>query len=206
MRKFIFKDKNKEVLLPVTPPSFAIDYGINIETVNIHTIGDVNIVGEKRLGMITLDCMLPAKDYPFSFAREEPYEYVDQFKKWIDDKEIIRFIITGTPNNIPVIIESISISEKDGTNDVYATIILREYKELGVVKIESAATKNTSRSVETPPVKTRTHKIVRGDTLSAICRKYYGNANLYPKLATVNNIKNPNLIYTGDILKIPEKL
>ena len=47
------------------------------------------------------------------------------------------------------------------------------------------------------------HTVQPGDTLSGICRKYYGNANLYPKLAAYNNIKNPDLIYDGSVLKIP---
>jgi hypothetical protein len=41
-RKFIIK-ASKQITLPVTPESFEVSYGRNIETVNIHEVGDVNI-------------------------------------------------------------------------------------------------------------------------------------------------------------------
>ena len=42
-------------------------------------------------------------------------------------------------------------------------------------------------------------------SLWAICRKFYGDGSLAYKLATANGIKNPNLIYPGQVLAIPDK-
>ena len=44
--------------------------------------------------------------------------------------------------------------------------------------------------------------VKKGDTLSAIAGKYNTN---YKSLAEYNNIKNPNKIYPGQIIKIPNK-
>lgn len=46
------------------------------------------------------------------------------------------------------------------------------------------------------------YKIQKGDTLTAIAKKY---GTTIQTLKKINNIKNVNLIYAGDILKIPEK-
>ena len=46
---------------------------------------------------------------------------------------------------------------------------------------------------------TVTHKVVRGDTLSALAKKYGTTTNAIAKL---NNIKNVNLIYVGQVLTI----
>ena len=46
---------------------------------------------------------------------------------------------------------------------------------------------------------TITHKVVRGDTLWALSRKYGTTVDAIAKL---NNIKNPNLIYVGQVLTI----
>jgi hypothetical protein len=46
---------------------------------------------------------------------------------------------------------------------------------------------------------TVTHKVVRGDTLSALAKKYGTTVNAIAKL---NNIKNVNLIYVGQVLTI----
>ena len=54
--------------------------------------------------------------------------------------------------------------------------------------------------------KSQSYTIKKGDTLSAICRTYYGRstAKYYNALAKVQNgIKNPHLIYAGNTIKIP---
>ena len=50
------------------------------------------------------------------------------------------------------------------------------------------------------------HIVIKGDTLWAIARKYLGDPFLYNKLAENSAIKNPNLIYPGDRVRIIKKL
>ncbi len=47
-----------------------------------------------------------------------------------------------------------------------------------------------------------THKIQSGDTLTSIAKKYNTTVD---EIASLNSIKNKNLIYTGDVLKIPDE-
>lgn len=61
----------------------------------------------------------------------------------------------------------------------------------------------TAKSAVKAAVKARTYTVKRGDTLWAIAKKYYGNGAKYPKIATASKIKNPNLIYVGQKLTIP---
>lgn len=49
-----------------------------------------------------------------------------------------------------------------------------------------------------------TYRIKYGDTLWDISATYYRNPWLYPKLARANSIKNPDLIFAGTRIKIPE--
>ena len=46
-----------------------------------------------------------------------------------------------------------------------------------------------------------------GDTLSAISKQVYGNANLYNKIFEANKpmLKSPDKIYPGQVLRIPEE-
>jgi LysM repeat protein len=57
-----------------------------------------------------------------------------------------------------------------------------------------------------PPIGPRIHEVVKGDTLGAIAKTYYGNASLYPKIFEANRdiLDNPDLIKVGQKLKIPE--
>ena len=197
-----------EIALPVTPPGFEINSGIRIETVNIHTLGDVVIGGYGTLASIKIQCMFPAREYPFSVTGGiGPYDYIDRFKAFCDSRTVLRFIITDTPVNIPVLIADIKYGEKDATGDVYATISLHEYRYVSVTQTQKQdRTGNGSREVETaPPLTMQTYVIVKGDTLWAICRKFYGEPRLCYDLAKYNSIKNANLIYPGNTLNIPDK-
>ncbi|OSI12394.1 peptidoglycan-binding protein LysM [Neisseria canis] len=50
------------------------------------------------------------------------------------------------------------------------------------------------------------HDVVSGDTLSAIAKKYYGDANQYMKIFEANKpmLSDPNKIYPGQKLRIPQ--
>lgn len=211
-RLFIIKnvDMNSEMIMPVTPESFQVSHGINIETINIHTLGDVAIAGYPTLATIKLDLLFPAQNYPFAnfSSLQNPYNYIDLFQKYIDNRANLRFVVSGTLVNIAVKAENIDYGEKDGTNDVYATLTLHERRELkAVTKQSTSKTENLSRSLSSgrATMATQSYTIKRGDTLSAICRKYYGSSYVYKKLAVFNGIKNPNLIYPGHTIKIPPK-
>jgi len=205
--KFIIKDtdKNSEMVLPVTPPSFEISHGINVETINIHTVGDVILPGYTTLSVIRIDCMFPAKQYPFCQpgTKTEPYKYIEKLKLWCDTHAILRFAISKTAVNIQTIITDLSYGEKDGTGDVYATINMREYRKLSVVQVNK--TGNKTRASEKNKLSIEKYVIKEGDNLSTICRKHYGKASLSTKLAKYNGIKNPNRIYAGHTLKLPDK-
>ena len=49
------------------------------------------------------------------------------------------------------------------------------------------------------------HTVESGDTLSAIARKVYGDANKYPVIFEANKpmLSNPDRIYPGQVLRIP---
>ena len=53
----------------------------------------------------------------------------------------------------------------------------------------------------------RVHEVVKGDTLSAIAKKYYGKASEYPKIFEANRdvLKDPDKIFPGQKLRIPEQ-
>ncbi|SFD42796.1 peptidoglycan-binding protein LysM [Paracidovorax konjaci] len=60
-------------------------------------------------------------------------------------------------------------------------------------------------AVDTPEPEGQYHDVVRGDTLSAIAKKYYGDANKYPRIFEANQpmLTHPDKIYPGQKLRIP---
>jgi nucleoid-associated protein YgaU len=51
----------------------------------------------------------------------------------------------------------------------------------------------------------QTYTVVAGDSLSKIAKHFYGDANKWPRIHEANRdqIKNPDLIYPGQKLRIP---
>ena len=49
----------------------------------------------------------------------------------------------------------------------------------------------------------QSYTVQRGDTLSAIAKRFYGHAGEYRRIAEANNIANPDLIHPGQQLVIP---
>ncbi|MEM8926040.1 MAG: peptidoglycan-binding protein LysM [Actinomycetota bacterium] len=49
------------------------------------------------------------------------------------------------------------------------------------------------------------HVVEKGDTLSAIAKKHYGDANKYPQIFEANRpmLKDPDMIFPGQVLRIP---
>jgi len=52
----------------------------------------------------------------------------------------------------------------------------------------------------------KTYTVKSGDTLGKIAQEMYGKASMYPKIFEANTpmLKDPNKIYVGQVLKIPE--
>ncbi len=50
------------------------------------------------------------------------------------------------------------------------------------------------------------YTVVKGDSLGKIAKTYYGNAMKYPEIFEANRpmLKNPDLIYPGQVLRIPK--
>lgn len=54
-----------------------------------------------------------------------------------------------------------------------------------------------------PKINSDTYTVTEGDWLSTISARAYGDVFSYQKIAAANNITDPNLIYPGQVLKLP---
>lgn len=195
----------QELTMPVTPKSYPMAAGRAVERLDMAQTGQIALPGLKSLFSQRLEVMLPAQLYPFCTAEAvaDPQYYLDLLTRWSENGEVCRYIVSGTGINAAVLLGPIEYGEQDGSNDVYAKIPLYEYRYLDEVVVEE--TQNTSRSVEGSSQKTTadSYTVASGDSLWAICKKFYGDGSLAYKLATANGITNPDLIYPGQVLTLP---
>lgn len=124
-----WNNKAEQHQLPVLPSHFEIETSNMNTVVNINDIGNINLIGKSDLKKITLESFFPNQDYTFVATqnRWNPYVYVESIERWRKSGKPIRLIITDTPINLALAIESFTYGERDGSGDVYFVLELAEY-------------------------------------------------------------------------------
>ena len=111
--------------------------------------------------------------------------------------------------NLPGNDLTISYNGADQIVTVSGLVASQEIREKIVIccgNVQSVA--GVADNMESPPEPEGTyHTVVSGDTLSAISKKVYGNANLYNQIFEANRpmLSHPDKIYPGQVLRIPAK-
>lgn len=73
---------------------------------------------------------------------------------------------------------------------------------------ETMTEKLTEKLTESPtkaPKNFQNYTVSQGDTLSSICRKFYGDDTMIKEVLEFNDISDPDKICFGNIIKLPEK-
>ena len=85
------------------------------------------------------------------------------------------------------------------------TQAIKEKVTLCCGNVSSVTSVDNQMTVLNPEPEAQYHDVVHGDTLSAIAKKYYGDANKYPVIFEANKpmLTHPDKIYPGQKLRIP---
>lgn len=210
--EFWLKDRhNVYMRLPVNPESieYSSPFGLNI--VNIASLGEVAIPGERGLKQVSFSSFFP-RDYNASYCEYMdfplPWEWVKKIEEWRDDRRNIRLIIVGTPISIPVFVEEFTLEpEKAGApGDVYYSISLKEYRPIKAKQlVPETKTPKQEQRPKSDKAQPKTHTVAKGDSLFKIAKSVYGDGNQWRKIYEANKSvigKNPDKIYPGQKLVI----
>ena len=106
-------------------------------------------------------------------------------------------------------VKNLEVAYNDGVVELSGTADSAEAMEKAVLMAGNVKGVSEVRSegVNAPPQQAQVayYIIQKGDSLSAIAQKYYGKATEYPRIFDANRevIKNPDLIYPGQKIRIP---
>ena len=209
-------------LLPIAPEKLNIKTNSSNEIITIVSQGDYNILKDIGLKDINFKVLLPGKPYHFIATLDnyqKPIYYLDKIRVYKENKEPIRLIITRTmqtgadifTTNILAAIQDYDIDEEAGEEgDIYLNIKLREHREPTLVTTQVVNNDTETGVVEVVQIVERPakqtpneHRVVSGDTLWSIAKRKLNNGSRYREIAQLNNIQNPNLIFPGQVLKLP---
>lgn len=219
---YFYLDK---LLLPIAPEKLQLKIGNNNKTLTLINEGEINILKKAKLTEIDFDILLPNVKYPFATYNnsfQNASYFLENIEKLKTSEKPFQFIVSRKmPNgkilfdtNIKVSLEDYTISEEAEEGfDVKVTIKLKQYKDYSTKTVQitikqerprPVVVQTPSRPATTAPT-TRTYTVVRGDCLWNIAKKYYGNGSRYTKIYNANRdkIKNPSLIYPGQVFVIP---
>ncbi|OSA84109.1 LysM domain-containing protein [Clostridium botulinum] len=212
-------DGEEGFVLPVLPEKIEFDEDGNNKTYDIINLGEINTINLPKLIEISFESFFPKHKGPYVSSEQlfEPSFYIAKIREWRDKKQKIRFIFTGSPLEINDLftIENFKPSEEGGeVGDVHYSIELKRYKNYAAKKVVIVNKKDSNKkAVKTsnkPPRssntnKPKTHTVSGNDTLWHIAKIYLGDGNKWPQIYNLNKdkIKNPNKIYSGQVLRLP---
>ena len=220
----MYKFYLSNILLPVPPEKLELKIKNNNKTLDLINDGEINILKNAGLTEISFDILLPNTHYPFANYEDgykEASYYLEEIEKLKVNKNPFQFIVTRTkPNNvlmfdtnIKVAIEDYTIKEeaKEGF-DVSVSIKLKQYREYATKTMEitikqerPVATQTQARPVSNSNNTSTSYTVVKGDCLWKIAKRFYGIGSRWTEIYNANKskIKNPNLIYPGQVFVIP---
>lgn len=214
---------NRIVQLPVNPEAISVSIPGSNKGTTVVKLGEITNIGLVGLSSLTIDSFFPSYAYPFVNTAgdfKEPQFYIDFIKEIRNDRKPVRLIITGTEINMLVTIEDFGYDRRWGTDDLDYSLKVKEYKEhtvrmlsslnggystdsSGNVNPVSITNSNSDRPVE--KVTPKTYTVISGDSLWKIAQQQLGNGSRWTEIykLNVNIIKNPSLIYPGQVFVLP---
>ena len=152
------------------------------------------------------------KDEPEEAAKADP-------EKPAFDPAFVADQLRGKVAKLGLPIERLDVGFTGGVATVRGEVPSREVAEKVVIqlgntsiveRVEDHLTVRPPPVVEQgppPPPPAVFYTVVRGDTLSKIAKSQYGDWRRYPEIFEANKpmLKDPDLIYPGQVLRIPGK-
>ena len=208
------KSNSDKFQFPVNPSEVGIQRSYGWESVDLTSMGQYTIGGAKQLDAISLSGFFPYWYDPgyCEYSKiPNPQAASDKISRWAKDKSKLKLTILGDFKYSADVVITGYIPKAQGGHqgDVLFELSLMEFYQPKINKtvLKKVATKPPASKKPVSPNKKNTtaewvHTVVRGDTLWTICKKNYNDGNRCWDLAKKNNIKNANLIFPGQKLRM----
>ena len=180
------------------------------ETAELFDLGEVSRYRPPKLRRFRFGGIFPGEDYGFvtAAALGSPKSYVQAMEQMMASREPSRLVVSGgvRPFSALVTVEGFDWRMQAGEDgDIYYELELREYRESGTAAVVSSGAGSAAQkaAAEKNPAAPAVYVVKKGDTLWAIARRFLGDGRRYREIAAANSVRNPNLIFPGQKLRIP---
>lgn len=188
------------------------------QTYDIINVGEVKLPKGTNLLSFSWSGTLPGKSrkkasYVKTRYWRSPNEIQSIWERWRKNGTKLRLMVTETPINHDVYLDSYTAEATGGNGDYEYDISFVEAKEVAVytvseLNIKPSTVANSNSTTSRPPAAAaaaKTYTVKSGDSLWKIAQKNLGKGGRYMEVYNLNKdkIKNPNLIYPGQVLTLP---
>lgn len=189
-------DGSGEIQIPWLPEE--IEFNANSKLMASYSIldaGEVRLPSGRNLRGFGWSSVFPGEghsDLPFLRTEwQDPKTYQGILSRWLQEGTPLRLLITGTPVNHDVYLESYRVNYSGGHGDYYYSVSFIEKRDIiikGTKTAESGTTiiASTTKNATSASPTSNTYTIKSGDTLWSIAKKELGDGKKYSTLYSLN--------------------
>ncbi len=222
----------KGLHVPIAPSKIQISVPSANEKYTLGNDQEYVVPKKGGLREIEFELLIPNQEYPFAEYIDplEPVQtkdtnefkgalhYINYINALKFNKMAFQLIINRKfengleiyDDNITVVLEDYTIV--DDAENGFDTVLGLKFREYVAIETKvtdtttGGAEKKNDRPSDTAPKPPTNYTVVKGDSLWKIAKKYYNDGSKYTVIFQANKgiIKDPNLIYVGQVIKIPK--
>ena len=195
-----------QLVFPLLPESLTLTQQAAHQRVTLWDLGEVTQLRSPGQLTLSFSGFFPGEGSPTAA------EAARQLREMMTTHAAQLFVVAGVPFplSMQMTVEELTLTQQAGDEDgIHYALTLREYRTPTFTTIVTATDSGSGGTAALPqrpdsrPAETR-YTVVKGDSLWAIARRFLGSGSRYPEIARLNQIPNSNLIYPGQVLRLPE--
>lgn len=218
--------KTRSILIKEATTGSSLEFSVNPESItvsesrdnikeNIDAIGDVYFPGKRGLKTVSISTFLPSAKSKFR-RRGSLQTDLELINRWISEDVILRVVISKPTINFKAILDSKSITVREGNLDVYIDLKLTEVKDIEIPTVESVSILKkaedtagstdvtlSDRGAENAPKSGNVEIVNSKTTLWGLAKKYYGNGEDWKRISEANGGLDPKKLREGMQILIP---
>ncbi|CAM3206510.1 phage baseplate protein [Lactiplantibacillus plajomi] len=197
---YLTDSKNSTFELPVNPEEIQISSETDDATETVVKLGEVNVLGEKKLRTVEIESILPVKTAGVNYVTatkplSSAQKYIDRILKIQKSRKPVRLVLSGSKISLKMTIAKFTYGFKNANSDEYTyTLSLTEYRTYKARKMKitkkKVAKKGKGRSK--PP-----KKIGRGSKVIVNGRLHLDSYGRAPGVTEHNAVRKVNFIAPG---------
>lgn len=212
---FYLSDGSRRLLFPLNPQQVTATTAARMVTYQSIALGEFSLPRGSIPTRFSWDGIFPGalrKDSVAVKSWRDPKAIAGLLSSWRDKGQKLKLLITETPINHDVYIQSFDHTWLGGHGDAQYTIELVQAKIIKIGVVEGTTKKevqiSSAKGGRSSPPSPKTYTVKKGDTLWGIAKRFLKSGSRHNEIYNIPENKkligpDPNKIKPGQILRLP---